>query len=80
MDGAWAGGRGFKKQPYLTVADAGGGVVAQDSTTIVTASVTPSLLVSKLVFVSIAVQLCWTPVGTPTCIHPRTCYIITASS
>lgn len=46
IDGAWAGGRGFKKQPYLTVVDAGGGRVTGDVTTMVTASVTPSLMVS----------------------------------
>lgn len=45
VDGAWAGGRGFKKQPYLTVADAGGSTITMDSTTMVTASVTPSLMV-----------------------------------
>lgn len=45
MDGAWAGGRGFKKQPYLTLADAGGGVVTGDSVTMVSASITPSLTV-----------------------------------
>lgn len=46
VDGGWAGGRGFKKQPYLTLVDAGGGMVKTDSTTMVTASVTPSLMVS----------------------------------
>ncbi|CAM9243696.1 unnamed protein product, partial [Ectocarpus sp. 8 AP-2014] len=46
VDGAWAGGRGFKKQPYLTVADVGGGTITMDSTTMVTASVTPSLMVN----------------------------------
>lgn len=45
VDGAWAGGRGFKRQPYLTVMDAGGGMVSSDSVTMVTASVTPSLMV-----------------------------------
>lgn len=45
VDGAWAGGRGFKKQPYLTVADAGGGTITMDSITMVTATVTPSLMV-----------------------------------
>lgn len=48
VDGAWAGGHGFKKQPYLTVLDAGGGVVSGDSITMITASVTPSLMVSIL--------------------------------
>lgn len=46
VDGAWAGGRGFKKQPYLTVIDGGGGTVTGDTTTMVTASVTPSLMVN----------------------------------
>lgn len=49
MDGAWAGGRSFKKQPYLTVADAGGAKVTKDSTTMVTASITPSLMVRKAI-------------------------------
>jgi len=45
VDGAWAGGRGFKRQPYLTVADAGGGTITKDSISMVTATVTPSLMV-----------------------------------
>lgn len=45
VDGAWAGGRGFKRQPYLSVADAGGGIITMDSFTMVTATVTPSLMV-----------------------------------
>lgn len=45
VDGSWAGGRGFKKQPYLTVMDAGGGMVSSDSVTKVSVTVTPSLMV-----------------------------------
>ncbi|CAM9102436.1 unnamed protein product [Scytosiphon promiscuus] len=51
VDGAWAGGRGFKKQPYLTVVDAGGGTITMDSTTTITAAVTPSLMVDHDVVV-----------------------------
>eukprot|EP00752_Nemacystus_decipiens_P003960 g3626.t1 len=46
IDGAWAGGRGFKRQPYLTIADAGGGTITMDSFSMVRATVTPSLMVN----------------------------------
>lgn len=63
IDGAWAGGRGFKNQPYITVIDAGGEVVTGDSKTMVTASVTPSLMVS-LVDLNNILPVSWDDVRT----------------
>jgi hypothetical protein len=46
IDGAWAGGRGFRRQPYVTVTDGGGNIISTDVTTKITALVTPSMAVS----------------------------------
>ena len=53
-NGGWAGNQPFLVQPKVALVDAGGNVVVSDSTSIVTAHLTPSLLFDSNVIVDTA--------------------------
>ena len=49
--GSWAGNRPFLFQPKVGLIDAGGNIVVHDSSTVVTAEVTPSISYSSFIVV-----------------------------